>query len=91
MIYPYKIESKEDLVKLCELACKEDFPICGMDECTFDYLLADLALKLGKYDIADKYASAVIVARTANTKLKERARSLRDIIKKNKSDENGKN
>ena len=70
---------------------KEDFPICGMDECTFDYLLADLALKLGKYDIADKYASAVIVARTANTKLKERARSLRDIIKKNKSDENGKN
>ena len=69
---------------------KEDFPICGMDECTFDYLLADLALKLGKYDIADKYASSVIVARTANTKLKERARSLRDIIKKNKSDENGK-
>lgn len=70
---------------------KEDFPICGMDECTFDYLLADLALKLGKYDIADKFASAVIVARTANTKLKERARGLRDIIKKNKSDENGKN
>lgn len=68
---------------------KEDFPICGMDECTFDYLLADLALKLGKYDIADKYAASVIVARTANTKLKERARSLRDIIKKNKSDENG--
>lgn len=27
MIYPYKISSKEDLVKLCELACKEDFPI----------------------------------------------------------------
>lgn len=70
---------------------KEDFPICGMDECTFDYLLADLALKLGKLDIADKYASSVIVARTANTKLKERARSLRDIIKKNKSDENEKN
>lgn len=70
---------------------KEEFPICGMDECTFDYLLADLALKLGKLDIADKYASSVIVARTANTKLKERARSLRDIIKKNKSDENEKN
>lgn len=60
---------------------KEDFPICGMDECTFDYLLADLAFKLGKYDIASKYASEVIVARTANTKLKERARSLRDEIK----------
>lgn len=27
MIYPYKIETKEDLVRLSELACKEDFPI----------------------------------------------------------------
>ncbi len=60
---------------------REDFPICGMDECTFDYLLADLAFKLGKYDTASKYASEVIVARTANTKLKERARNLRDEIK----------
>lgn len=60
---------------------KEDMPICGMDACTFDYLLADLAFKLGKYEIASKYASEVIVARTANTKLKERARSLRDEIK----------
>ena len=27
MIYPYKISNKEDLVRLCELACEEDFPI----------------------------------------------------------------
>jgi hypothetical protein len=27
MVYPYKINDREDLVKLCELACKEDFPI----------------------------------------------------------------
>lgn len=27
MIYPYKVETQEDLVKLSELACKEDFPI----------------------------------------------------------------
>jgi hypothetical protein len=27
MIYPYKITSKEDLMRLSELACKEDFPI----------------------------------------------------------------
>lgn len=60
---------------------KEDFPICGMDQWTFDYLLADLAARLGKYDIAAKLASSIIVARTANTKLKDRARSLRDEIK----------
>ena len=27
MIHPYKITSKEDLIRLSELACKEDFPI----------------------------------------------------------------
>lgn len=27
MVYPYKINSKEDLVRLCELASKEDYPI----------------------------------------------------------------
>lgn len=59
----------------------EEFPICGMDEATFDYLLADLAAKLGKYDISAKLASGVIVSRTANSKIKERARDLRDIIK----------
>lgn len=60
---------------------KEDFPICGMDESTFDYLLADLAARVGNYDFATKMASAVIVSRTANTKLKEKARDLRDKIK----------
>jgi hypothetical protein len=27
MVHPYKINSKEDLYKLSELACKEDYPI----------------------------------------------------------------
>ena len=27
MIHPYKINSKDDLVRLSELACKEDYPI----------------------------------------------------------------
>jgi hypothetical protein len=27
MHYPYKIETREDLIRLSELACKEDFPI----------------------------------------------------------------
>ena len=27
MVYPYKITSKEDLITLCKLACKEDFPV----------------------------------------------------------------
>ena len=27
MIYPYKFNTKEDLLRLSELACKENFPI----------------------------------------------------------------
>ena len=27
MVYTYKVSSKEDIIKLSELACKEDFPI----------------------------------------------------------------
>lgn len=60
---------------------KEDFPVCGMDESTFDYLIADLAIKLDKKDVAAKLLSAVIVSRTANPKLKEKARDLRDLLK----------
>ena len=60
---------------------KEDFPICGMDQWTFDYLLADLAARVGKYEIASKLATSIIVSRAAKTQLKERDRSLRDEIK----------
>lgn len=61
---------------------KEDFPICGMDESTFDYLLADLARRIGKYDMAEKMAATVIMSRAANSKIKEKARDLRDEVKK---------
>jgi hypothetical protein len=27
MVYPYKVNSKEDIMRLSELACKENFPI----------------------------------------------------------------
>ena len=61
---------------------KEDFPICGMDESTFDYLLADLACRVGKYEMAEKMAAEVIMSRAANSKIKEKARDLRDEVKK---------
>ncbi len=60
---------------------KEDFPICGMDEATFDYLIADLAARVGEYDSSMRYATAVIMSRTANARLKDKARDLRENIK----------
>ncbi len=60
---------------------KEDFPVCGMDEATLDYLIAVLASKVDKKDVALKLLSAVVVSRTANAKLKEKARDMRDSLK----------
>lgn len=60
---------------------KEEFPICGMDEATFDYLLADIAARLGNFEASGKFATAVIMSRTANPRLKEKARDLREGLK----------
>lgn len=60
---------------------KESFPICGMDTVTFDYLLADLGARLGMYEVAEKLLSGVITSRSANARLKEKARDLRDLVK----------
>lgn len=59
---------------------KEVPPICGMDENTLTYLLADLARRCGEYDNSRKYLTMVLTSRTATLKLKERARELKEII-----------
>jgi hypothetical protein len=50
MIHPYKINSKEDLYKLSELACKEDFPIY----ISTDYGQIDARSLLGLFTIIGK-------------------------------------
>lgn len=61
---------------------KEDYPICGMDEATFDYLIADLANRVGQYEISEKMAATVIMSRAASGRIKEKARDLREEVKK---------
>lgn len=60
---------------------KEQFPLCGMDELTATYLVADLARRSGKYDEATRWISKVITSRAANERIKSKARDLKDIIK----------
>ena len=66
---------------------KELFPICGMDEFTFIYVTADLARKSKDYQLSLRLLSDVIVSRTASNKLKDRARDLKEIIKKERAAE----
>lgn len=55
MIYPYKITSKDDLVKLCELACNEDFPIY----ISTDYGQVDARSLLGLFTVIGKEINLV--------------------------------
>ena len=58
----------------------ESFPICGMDEVTVDYLMATLAARFGKYDVASKLISSVLSSHSANSRMKDRARDLKEQV-----------
>ena len=66
----------------------EGFPMCGMDEVTADYLLAVLATRLKKYDVASKMVGTILTSNNANNRMKDKARDLKEQIlqemKKNK-------
>ena len=55
---------------------KEDFPMCGMDETTTTYLIADLARRIGKYE--------VLTSRSASDRIKDKARDIKEVINQQK-------
>lgn len=66
----------------------ETYPMCGMDECTMDYLLATMAYHFKKYDVASKCIARILQSPSASKKMKDRAYDLKEHIvaeiKKNK-------
>lgn len=58
----------------------EDFPMCGMDTDTVDYIIAATAIKFMKFDLASRMVSGILVSNTANSRIKDRARDLKDKI-----------
>lgn len=63
-----------------EACSSEVFPMCGMDEVTVDYLMAELAGHLKKYDEANKLISSILTSHNANPRMKDKARDLKDRI-----------
>ena len=59
----------------------EAFPMAGMDENTLQYLLADLARRLGKNEDALRLLSMVITSRSASSRMKDEALKLKDMIR----------
>lgn len=76
-------EEREFLVKaldgFIEARASEDFPMCGMDEETIDYLIAALAVEFERYDVASRLVVEVLHS-TTNPRMKDRARDLREIV-----------
>lgn len=58
----------------------EDFPLCGMDEMTIDYLIAALAVHCKKYDVASKLVASILTTANANPRIKDKARLLKEQI-----------
>lgn len=63
------------------------YPMCGMDEYTVWYLIAELARRAKKYEEALRLVSKIIVARDANERIKSKARIIKDEIKKSQQTE----
>lgn len=61
---------------------EEDFPMCGMDEHTVDYILAALAMRFGDENIAKKLVAEILVSKTASAGIKDKARDLKEELLK---------
>lgn len=58
----------------------EEFPIAGMDSTTLDYLIAALATETGQKDIATKMIGDILASRSANSRIKDKARVLKEML-----------
>lgn len=59
---------------------KESFPMCGMDEMTMMYLMAELARRCKRYDESMKLVSKIFENRFSNDRIKEKARVIKERI-----------
>ena len=63
---------------------KESYPMCGMDETTTTYLIADLARRIGKYEESSRWVSKVLTSRSASDRIKDKARDIKEMINQQK-------
>lgn len=63
---------------------KESFPMCGMDEMTVTYLVAELARRIGKYEESSRWISRVLTSREANERIKNKARDIKELLNEQK-------
>ena len=81
-----EVMERENLRKAYDLFVKavqkEEFPMCGMDESTVDYILAVLAMEFGDYFDASKLISKLITSYSAGQRIKDKARDVKEELAK---------
>jgi hypothetical protein len=65
-----------------EAFSKESFPMCGMDEITVSYLLAEIARRIGRYEESSRWISRVLISNAANERIKNKARDIKELLNK---------
>ncbi len=58
----------------------ESFPMCGMDESTLEYLIAALAIRFKRMDVASKLISNLLLSQNVNARVKDKVRDLKDEV-----------
>lgn len=59
---------------------EENYPMCGMDEVTIDYIIAALAMKVGQLELSSKLISEILMNSSSNARMKERVRALKELV-----------
>ncbi len=73
-----------------EAFSKEQFPMCGMDEITMTYLVADLGRQVGKYDEALRMVARVLMSKNVGDRIKQKTIDLKELIREEKAKAEGK-
>ncbi|MFV0465157.1 MAG: DUF2225 domain-containing protein [Lachnospiraceae bacterium] len=71
---------KEAYEGLQKAVANESYPICGMDMFTMDYLLAAMACHFHEYTVASKLISNILMSKTADRRMKNKALDLKEVI-----------
>lgn len=69
-----------------QAVAQESFPICGMDEQTVNYLISVLALNTNHLDVAARMVAAILTSRTAPSRIKDKAYTVKEEILKRKKE-----
>ncbi len=66
----------------------ENFPMCGMDEPTVDYLIAVTAMRFEQYDLTSRLITGILTSTGANPRMKDKARDVKEMLMKKIKEKN---